>query len=187
MKSVYDAHRETDHYANIRVQLSDSDSNYFTNNLTSDGSYYLEVYEREQGDHDLSDEELTDTSAGAVRTTTEVQTIHLLTNPDGSKASEPINVCEAIPVKKNYSYKVVLHAQVGRKGDVALGHIYFDVDSAGTEIRGIDSEEQFRAINANRYGNYVLNRDIYYGKAYATPTDDGMGLCMVVEYRYLLR
>lgn len=171
LKSVYDAHRETDHYANIRVQLSDSDSNYFTNNLTSDGSYYLEVYEREQGDHDLSDEELTDTSAGAVRTTTEVQTIHLLTNPDGSKASEPINVCEAIPVKKNHSYKVVLHAQVGRKGDVALGHIYFDVDSAGTEIRGIDSEEQFRAINANRYGNYVLNRDIYYGKAYATPTN----------------
>ena len=172
LKDVYQQHMgSSDRYANLRVQLSDGISNYFTNNLTQDGAYYLEIYERALGDHEWSDEELMDTSAGAVRTVTDPETIHLLTNPDGSKASEVINVCRTIPVKKGYGYKVVLHAQVGRKGDVALGRVYFNVDSAGTEIRGIDSADQLVGIRSNIYGNYILNRDITWDAERYPETD----------------
>ncbi|MCD8098747.1 MAG: hypothetical protein LUE31_12170 [Lachnospiraceae bacterium] len=152
-------------YANIRVKLSDNDTDYLTAD-GEDGTYQLLVYKYtwSDGDDEVSDETLLAQTPEVLAT----GTIHAIASEDGeSWSSEVINRCRTIAVQKGYSYKVVLQVDVGEREDVELGSIYFTVrgssgDSTVYPVYGISGRYQVTAIRSDNTGDYVLNRSLTY-------------------------
>ena len=147
-------------YANLRVQLKDGVNNYFTNGASQDGKYWLEVHEVKYNGEEVSDEEL----MKAPGTKEAETTIPCIETADGKRAQE-VNRCVAVPVKKGYSYKVILYAQVGSQSSVEVGKVYFTVRDSGEPVYGISSAFQIVGVRNKPYGDYILNKDI-------TMTDD---------------
>ena len=89
------------------------------------------IHEVNYNGEEVSDEEL----MKAPGTKEAETTIPCIETADGKKAQE-VNRCAAVPVKKGYSYKVILYAQVGSQSSVEVGKVYFTVrDSGRTGLR----------------------------------------------------
>lgn len=142
-------------YANLRVQLKDGVNNYFTSGLSTDGKYWLEVYEAPYDGTELSDAEL----MASPHTTKAETTIHRIT-VDGKQQAEEVNRCVTIPVQKAHTYKVILYAGIGSRGSVEVGSTYFTVREEGSPVYGISAAIQMTGIRQMPYGDYVLNKDI---------------------------
>lgn len=143
-------------YANLRVQLKDGVNNYFTDGQSKDGKYWLEVYEAAYNGAELSDEELMNTPAKIEAESS----IPRVATADGKTPAQEVNRCVTIPVKKGYSYKVILNAQVGAHSSVEVGTVYFTVRQSGQPVYGISAAIQMMGIRNDAYGDYVLNKDI---------------------------
>ena len=143
-------------YANLRVQLKDGVNNYFTNGLSRDGEYWLEVHEVKYEGEEVSDEALM-----AAPPRQEARTrIPMVTGADDKKTAQEVNRCKTIPVKKGYSYKVILYAQVGSQSSVEVGKTYFTVRESKEPVYGISAAFQMAGIRQKPYGDYILNKDI---------------------------
>lgn len=154
IKSVYEE-KADGMYANLRIQLKDGVNNYFTDGLSQNGSYWLEVHKVKYEGEEISDQELNE--APAEKTAEGV--IHVLRTEEGSRAEE-INRCRTIPVTPGYSYKVVLYASIGERSAVELGDVYFTVREEGTPVYGLSGAVQISSIRSDVFGDYVLNKDL---------------------------